>query len=326
MKTKPIPTNRPSPTVPPSPFLREVLDGLRRPRKELPCKYFYDDRGAELFEQICELDEYYLTRSELAILERHAPEMAERIGAGATLIEYGSGSGRKTLLLLDHLDQPVAYVPVDVNPKNLAASARQLAERYPALKVAPVCADFTKSFDLPTKDRSSRRVVYFSGSTIGNFGPAEAMPLLANIVRLVGPGGGLLIAADLRKDRRILEAAYDDGQGVTAAFNLNLLAHVNRELGADFDLERFKHCAFFNKDESRIEMHLVSLADQTVRIDGEAIPFRAGETIHTENSYKYTLDSFADMARQAGLRVERVWTDERGLFSVQYCSVAKETR
>jgi dimethylhistidine N-methyltransferase len=300
------------------------LHGLRQPSKELPCKYFYDDRGAELFEQICELDEYYLTRCELAILERHAPEMAEHIGSGATLIEYGSGSGRKTLLLLDHLDRPAAYVPVDVNPRNLAAFARQLAERYPTLRVAPVCADFTKPFDLPTKDRSSRRVVYFSGSTIGNFGPTEAVPLLANIVRLVGPGGGLLIAADLRKDRHVLEAAYDDGRGVTAAFNLNLLSHVNRELGADFDLDRFKHRAFFNESEGRIEMHLVSLADQTVRLDGETISFREGETIHTENSYKYTLDGFAALARQAGLRVERVWTDERGLFSVQYCRAAKD--
>jgi dimethylhistidine N-methyltransferase len=321
MTANPFPPSRPS--APTAPFLREVLDGLRRPHKQLPCKYFYDARGAELFEQICALDEYYLTRCELAILDRHAAEMTRHIGSAATLIEYGSGSGRKTLLLLDHLDRPAAYLPVDINSENLTAFGGQLAERYPALKVVPVCADFTKSFDVPAIPDSARRVVYFSGSTIGNFGPAEAVPLLAHIARLVGPGGGLLIAADLKKDRQVLEAAYDDARGVTAAFNLNLLARINRELGADFNLQGFRHRALFNEPESRIEMHLVSLANQTVHVGGEVIAFREGETIHTENSYKYTLPGFADLARQAGFRVDQVWTDERGLFSVQYCRVVR---
>jgi dimethylhistidine N-methyltransferase len=308
-------------------FWRDVLHGLRKPLKELPCKYFYDIRGAELFERICELDEYYLTRCELAVLEGYAREMAGRIGPGCVLIEYGSGSGRKTLLLLDHLDRPAAYVPVDINADNLATFARQLAARYPRLQVAPVCADFTKPFDVPELRRpSARRVVYFSGSTIGNFSPTEAVPLLKNIARLCGPGGGLLIAADLQKDRRILKAAYDDREGMTAAFNLNLLVRINRELGADIALDRFRHRAFYNEIEGRIEMHLVSQADQAVRIGGELIAFKEGETIHTENSYKYTLPGFAALARQAGLEVEQVWTDERGYFSVQYGVVRNETR
>jgi dimethylhistidine N-methyltransferase len=302
--------------------LREVLAGLARPQKQLPCKYFYDERGSHLFDEICELEEYYLTRCELAILRRHAGQMAGRIGTGCALIEYGSGSSLKTRLLLDRLDRPAAYVPVDISGEHLLHSARQLARAYPGLEVVPVCADFTRPFALPKlRQPPRRRVVYFSGSTIGNFGPAEATALLAGIARLCGPGGGLLIGVDLKKDRAVLEPAYDDSRGVTAAFNLNLLARINRELGADFDLIRFRHRAFYNEGAGRIEMHLVSLATQTVHVGGTAFELAEGETICTEYSYKYGLDEFRELAARAGLGLEQVWTDEKGLFSVQYLGV-----
>jgi dimethylhistidine N-methyltransferase len=303
-------------------MLREVLAGLARPHKQLPCKYFYDERGSRLFDEICELEEYYLTRCELAILRRHAGQMAGRLGPACALIEYGSGSSLKTRLLLDRLDRPAAYVPVDISGEHLLRSARELARAYPGLEVAPVCADFTRPFTLPPLRQSPRRrVVYFSGSTIGNFGPAEATALLAGIARLCGPGGGLLIGVDLKKDRAILEPAYDDTRGVTAAFNLNLLARINRELGADFDLGRFRHRAFYNEGAGRIEMHIVSRAAQTVHVGGTAFELAEGETICTEYSYKYGLDEFRDLAARAGLALEQVWTDEKGLFSVQYLGV-----
>jgi dimethylhistidine N-methyltransferase len=300
-------------------FLREVLAGLARPHKQLPCKYFYDERGSRLFDEICDLEEYYLTRCELAILRRHAGEMAVRLGPGCALIEYGSGSSLKTRLLLDRLGRPAAYVPVDISGEHLLRSARRLARAYPGLEVAPVCADFTRPFPLPPlRQEPRRRVVYFSGSTIGNFGPSEAADLLAGIARLCGPGGGLLIGVDLKKDRATLEAAYDDRRGVTAAFNLNLLARINRELGADFELSRFRHHAFYNEGPGRVEMHLVSLGAQTVRVGGAAFDLADGETICTEYSYKYGSDEFRDLAAHAGLSLGRVWTDENGLFSVQY--------
>jgi dimethylhistidine N-methyltransferase len=300
-------------------MLREVLAGLARPDKKLPCKYFYDERGSRLFDEICELEEYYLTRCELAILRRDAGEMAGRLGPGCALVEYGSGSSLKTRLLLDRLDRPAAYVPVDISGEHLLRSARRLARAYPDLEVVPVCADFTRPFPLPPlRHPPRRRVVYFSGSTIGNFGPAEATALLAGIARLCGPGGGLLIGVDLKKDRAILEAAYNDRRRVTAAFNLNLLARLNRELGADFDLGGYRHHAFYNAGPGRIEMHLVSLVAQTVHVGGAAFELAAGETICTEYSYKYGLDDFRALAARVGLAVEQVWTDERGLFSVQY--------
>jgi dimethylhistidine N-methyltransferase len=305
-------------------MLCEVLAGLSRPHRQLPCKYFYDERGSRLFDEICELEEYYLTRCELAILRRHAGEMAGRIGPGCALIEYGSGSSLKTRLLLDRLERPAAYVPVDISGEHLLHSARQLARAYPGLEVAPVCADFTRPFTLPTlRGAPRRRVVYFSGSTVGNFGPAEATALLAGIARLCGPGGGLLIGVDLKKGRAILGPAYDDARGVTAAFNLNLLARINRELGADFDLSRFRHHAFYNEGAGRIEMHLVSLAAQTVHVGGAAFELAEGETICTEYSYKYGLDEFRDLAARAGLALEQVWTDQKGLFSVQYLNVGQ---
>jgi dimethylhistidine N-methyltransferase len=303
-------------------FRAEVLRGLRRPAKELPCKYFYDETGARLFEEICDLEEYYLTRTELAIMRRHVADMAARVGPQALLIEYGSGSGIKTRLLLDHLPAPAAYVPVDISGEQLAQSAEALAVRYPGLEVLPVCADFTRRFRLPRSTvPAARRVLYFPGSTIGNFGPAQAAVLLRRIGRLCGRGGGLLIGVDLRKDTHILEPAYDDRKGVTAAFNLNLLRRINRELGADFRLDRFRHRAFYNAEHGRIEMHLVSPEPQTVRIGSVPFSLAEGESIRTECSYKYDLAQFRVLAATAELNVEQVWTDKQGLFSVQYLAV-----
>jgi dimethylhistidine N-methyltransferase len=300
-------------------FVRDVVEGLSRPAKELPCKYFYDARGSRLFDRICRLEEYYPTRCELALLRRHGAALAEAVGPGCALVEYGSGSSLKTRLLLDRLPDAAAYVPVDISGEHLFRSARRLARHYPSLEVAPVCADFTRPFALPPLRRPvRRRVVYFSGSTIGNFGPAEAAALLAGIARLCGPGGGLLIGVDLDKDPRLLEAAYNDRLGVTAAFNLNLLARINRELGADFDLAAFRHHAFYDRRHRRIEMHLVSRRPQTAHVAGTAFAFAEGETIRTEYSHKYRPEDFRALARPAGLEVEQVWTDDERLYSVQY--------
>jgi len=296
-----------------------VWAGLGGARKTLPCKYLYDARGSQLFERICELAEYYPTRTELAIMEAHAGEMARRLGPRCLLVEYGSGSSRKTRLLLDRLEAPAGYVPIDISRDALAASVRALAEAYPDLEVLPVCADYTEPIELPVPSRpAARRGVYFPGSTIGNFSPAEAQRFLARMARVAGRGGAILIGVDLRKDRRTLERAYDDASGVTAAFNLNLLSRLNRELGADFDPGRFAHRAVWNEAAGRVEMHLVSRTRQSVSVAGRRFAFAAGESIHTENSYKYTLEQFARLAAGAGLTVERVWTDPRERFSVQY--------
>jgi dimethylhistidine N-methyltransferase len=303
-------------------FLREVLHGLSQPNKQLPCKYFYDQIGGQLFDRICELDEYYVTRCELAILRSHAPTLADRIGPGAALIEYGSGTSLKTRLLLDRLREPVAYLPVDINGEQLRQTARDLGRFYPHLKVHPIEADFTLPFALPILRRSVVRcVVYFSGSTIGNFEPPAARELLRRIARLCGPGGGLLIGVDLKKAPHILHSAYNDRLGVTAAFNLNLLAHINRELQGDFILDHFFHYAFYNPVAGRIEMHLVSRSAQTVRVGGTAFDFAEGESVCTEYSYKYSLEDFERLAWGAGLRVRQVWLDDDRLFSVQYLSV-----
>ncbi|GIV62592.1 MAG: dimethylhistidine N-methyltransferase [Rhodothermaceae bacterium] len=300
----------------------EVLDGLRQPQKTLPSKYFYDERGSLLFDEITRLPEYYLTRTELAIMTRYVAEMAACLGPRCLLVEYGSGSSLKTRILLDHLPDVAAYVPVDISRAHLEAAAARLAEEYPDLRILPVCADYTASFELPDPGVPFHRVaVYFPGSTIGNFTPEEARAFLERIAGVAGPGGGLLIGVDLRKDPVVIEPAYNDARGVTAAFNRNILVHLNRLLGTGFDPEAFAHRAFFNEDESRIEMHLVSLKDQCVRLDGETIPIRRGETILTEYSYKYTPEAFATLAESAGFRVERVWTDEARYFSVQYLSV-----
>ena len=296
-----------------------MLRGLRAPKKELPCKYFYDEVGSALFEQITELEEYYPTRTELGIMERHAAEMAGLLGPRCLLIEYGSGSSVKTRRLLDQLRDPAGYVPIDVSGEHLRRSARALGEEYPDIEVLPLCADFTRPLGLPAcRKPAARRVVYFPGSTLGNFTPEAALALLRQTAGLCGRGGGLLLGIDLRKDPRVIEAAYNDRRGVTAAFNRNILVRINRELGADFDIEQFAHRAFYNAAQGRIEMHLVSRRDQVVRVGGMPFFFAAGESIHTENSYKYSLPALTDLAEAGGFAVERVWTDERQYFSVAY--------
>jgi dimethylhistidine N-methyltransferase len=300
----------------------EVLAGLERPQKELPSKLLYDTHGSDLFEQICELEEYYPTRTELAILRQHAPDMARLLGRDCLLIEYGSGSGRKARLLLDQLASPVGYVPIDISRTALEQSVGELAAAYPHLEVLPVCADYTQPFELPRPARRPARVVvFFPGSTIGNFEPAMASQFLRDAARLAGPGGGLLIGVDRKKEPWRLHRAYNDGRGVTAAFNLNILERLNRELGADFRVERFEHYAFYNPVLGRIEMHLVSLADQQVHVADRLVHLRLGESIWTESSYKFTPEEFTALAAAAGWSVQQVWTDAERLFSVQYLTV-----
>ena len=298
-------------------MVEEIRDGLSRSPKELPCKYFYDDEGSRLFEKICDLEAYYPTRTEISIMQQRGVEMAAAIGPGALVIEYGSGSSLKTELLLAALEEPAGCVLIDISREHLLASAKRLEEQFPGLEVLPVEADYTQDFELPER-ASSGRLIYFPGSTIGNFDRAEAEEFLREMAEVAGPSGGLLIGVDLVKDLAVLELAYDDPEGVTAAFNLNLLAHLNREIGTDFDLERFRHVAFFNQQDSRIEMHLESVGEQTVHLGDQSFHLADGERICTEHSNKYRLDGFAEMAAAAGWRVERVWTDERDYFSVQY--------
>jgi dimethylhistidine N-methyltransferase len=303
-------------------FRADVLHGLGAPAKTLPCKYFYDETGSALFEQITRLEEYYLTRTELGIMAQHAAAMARLLGPRGLLVEYGSGSSAKTRLLFDHLRDPAAYVPIDVSSESLYRTARALAREYPHIEVLPLCADFTAPLELPVPRKpAARRVVYFPGSTIGNFGPEEAVPLLRSTAALCGPGGGLLLGADLPKDPRVLEAAYDDRLGVTAAFNRNLLVRINRELGGDFQVEHFTHRSPYNTARGRIEMYLVSDREQRVHIGDAELHFAAGEAIHTENSYKYSLTQMRDLAKAAGLTVQQIWMDERRYFSVQYLTV-----
>lgn len=306
-------------------FQDEVITGLHHRPKWLPSKFFYDARGSKLFDAITELDVYYPTRTEVEIMATHAEAMAERIGPRALIVEFGSGSSLKTQILLDHLIDPVACVPIDISREHLLNAARELQARYPDIEILPVCADYTGAYELPTPSTLAEQVVaYYPGSTIGNFEPEAAQAFLQQIARLVGPGGGLLIGVDLRKDEPVLHAAYNDPEGVTAAFNLNVLARINRELGGTFDLDAFRHDAFFNDAASRIEMHLVSQRDQTAMVGGEAFSFAEGETIRTEYSYKYTLDAFAALAARAGFRVTDVWTDDRDWFSVQFLQAQED--
>jgi len=300
-------------------MLGEVLAGLRQRQKTLPCKYFYDERGSQLFDAICGLPEYYLTRTELGIMETHVAEMAAALGEQLILVEPGSGTSLKTRLLLEHLRDPVAYVPVDIAREHLLQAADRLNRLHPRLEVLPVCADFNQPFELPRAARAAMRTaVYFPGSTLGNFDPAEAGRLLGHMRRLAGPDGALLIGIDLRKDVAVLEKAYDDASGVTAEFNLNLLSRINEELDADFDLRRFAHRAVYNAAEGCIEMHLVSAKAQTVRVADETFEFRAGEHILSERSHKYTMDGFAALAGRAGLKIEQQWMDDRRYFCVAY--------
>lgn len=300
------------------PMCRDVLEALgRRPLKELPTQYLYDARGSALFDRICELPEYYPTRTELVIMENHAVAMADSIGPRALVVEYGSGSSIKTQRLLERLSEAAGCVLVDISREHLLRSAEQLAARFPHVEVLPVCADFTAPFDIPQpRGPVYRRMVYFPGSTIGNFLPAQATRLLLQMTTQVGPGGRLLIGTDLRKDPAVLEAAYNDAQGLTAAFNKNLLRRINRELGADFRLDAFEHRAIYDEAHGRIEMLLISREAQEVSIAGRRFRFAAGEAIRTEYSHKYTITGFHSLAAAAGWQAEQVWTDPQSLFAV----------
>lgn len=299
-------------------FLAEVLNGLRKPQKELPSKYFYDELGAQLFQRICILEEYYIPRAEASIMEAYIGEMVDLIGPRALVVEYGSGDCNKVRLLLDNLHDAVAYVPIDISREQLLRVANDLDSNYPDLEILPVCADYMSEFVMPVPKRfSDRVVVYFPGSTIGNFDPVPARNFLEHIARVCGPDGVLLIGVDLKKDPRVLHSAYNDSEGVTAAFNLNLLRRINDELDCDFQLDAFKHYAFYNSRKGRVEMHLVSQRDQVVHVGGATILFARDESIWTESSYKFSLDEFQRMAAIAGFEVEKVWTDEQQWFSVQ---------
>lgn len=296
----------------------EVLRGLLGDPKTLPPKLFYDRAGARLFEAICELPEYYLTRTELAILRRRAADIASLCGEHTALIEYGSGAGVKVRLLLDALRNPAAYVPVDISMEQLAVVAAERARQYPHLRVAPVCADYTTRFALPPLPVDARRVAFFPGSTIGNLHPAEATAFLHRIRSTIGPRGALILGIDRRKDAGVLHAAYNDAAGVTAAFNLNLLTRLNRELNATFDLATFRHWACFNDEASRVEMHLESTIEQRVHVAGTPVDFESGETILTECSYKYDLPFLEAVVRPAGFSIQELWTDEREWFWVGF--------
>ena len=296
-------------------FRQDVVAGLSLPQKALPPKYFYDRAGSRLFERICRLREYYLTRAELSLTRANIKAIARFAGSGGVLMEYGSGESRKSRLLL-HAMRPSVYMPVDIDADALRRAAAKLARELPALRILPVAGDFSRPLDLPRLAGRDRRVVYFPGSTIGNLSPAEAQAFLRMTRGQVGPRGAMLVGVDLKKDANVLHAAYNDSRGVTAAFNLNLLARINRELGADFDLRRFAHYAFYNATLGRIEMHLVSLAAQTVNVGDHRFAFDLGETIHTENSYKYSVEEFRAVAAEAGFDGAKVWIDRGGLFSL----------
>jgi dimethylhistidine N-methyltransferase len=316
----------------PASFRDEVLRGLASRPRSIPPKFFYDEQGSRLFQEICELPEYYLTRTEIGILRANAGEMAEIIGPGRLLIEFGSGSSEKVRLLLDAL-RPAAYMPLDISREHLWNASRMLAAECPDVAVHAVCTDYTQdmalpydSFDNPAEDQIGlRKLAFFPGSSIGNFDPEGALAFMHRVSRLVQPDGGLLIGVDLKKDPRLLHAAYNDDRGVTAAFNLNLLARMNRELEADFDIAAFRHHAFYDESLGKIEMHLESLRDQTVTVAGEQFRFQQGEGMHTENSYKYRLEEFQALAARAGFSLVKVWTDPGRLFSVHYLGVRRRS-
>ena len=296
----------------------EVVAGLSGSPKTLPCKLFYDRRGSDLFDRICEQPEYYPTRTEIGIMQRHAADMADRLGPGVRLIELGSGSSAKTPLLIEKLDRPACYVPVEISGAALQAACDRLGEAFPGLPIQPVVADYTHRFATPEPPSTPRRdVAYFPGSTIGNFHRDEARGFLKEVAAQVGPGGGMLIGVDLRKPADVLRPAYDDAAGVTAAFNRNALTHINRVADADFNLDGFDHRAVWNDEHGRVEMHLVANRPQRVRIDGHAFDFAEGEPIWTESSYKHTLEGFAELV-DGVFHVFDVWTDDRSWFSVQY--------
>jgi dimethylhistidine N-methyltransferase len=303
----------------------EALIGLTARPKRLAPKFFYDERGSRLFDAICELPEYYLTRTEMGILESCANEVARLTGPDSTLIELGSGASKKIRLMLETL-RPRQYLGIDISRAFLLESMQRLAHDYPWLEVHAACADFTQDFDLPGYAGIGRKLVFFPGSTIGNFEPLDALAFLQRVRRLVGIDGALLIGVDLKKDPQLLNDAYNDSQGITAAFNINLLERLRTELGAALDPKSFKHRAFYNAQRGRIEMHLVSRRKQEIHLCGRRFSFEPGESIHTENSYKYSVAEFHALARGAGLRPLRVWLDSARLFSVHYLSIVPRSR
>ena len=296
-------------------FEDDVLKGLSNRPASIPPKYFYDATGSKLFDAITELPEYYPTRTEVGILSANAKQIAEHVGTGSLLVEPGGGSCAKVHILLEGL-KPCAYVPMDISRDHLQLAAEELAIAFPWLEIHAACTDFTKQMSVPPTAPEGTHVAFFPGSSIGNFDPQGAVGFLQAIAELVGPGGYLLIGVDLKKDSKILQAAYDDAAGITALFNMNLLTHINRELVGDFDLSRWQHKALYNENIGRIEMHLVSQKNQTVNIAGNVFSFEEGETIHTENSYKYSSDEFIALAAKAGFQSDALWIDENNLFSV----------
>jgi L-histidine Nalpha-methyltransferase len=296
-------------------FLEDVIEGLSRPRKSLSPKYFYDAEGSRLFERICRLREYYPTRVELAVTKQNLSQVARFAGRGAALIEYGSGEGVKTRLLLQAL-RPALYMPIDISRDALERAVPRLQRAFPRLRIVPVRGDFSRPLELPPLPERARRVVYFPGSTIGNLTPDEAQGFLRMTRAQIGARGAMIVGVDLKKDANVLHAAYNDAHGVTAAFNLNLLARINRELDGDFDLRRFRHYAFYEPTAGRIEMHLVSTERQSVTIGAHRFSFERGESIHTENSYKYSIAEFQALAARTGFRAVKVWTDPRGWFAI----------
>jgi dimethylhistidine N-methyltransferase len=325
MTAHPLTALQPASAAPPatSDLLSDVIAGLSSDPRALPCKYFYDERGAALFQKICELPEYYVTRTELDILSRHHAEIAAQIGPNVELIGLGTGAGTKTRILIKALEKPAAYIPVDISEKQLRKSTASFQKIFPKLEILPVCADYLQPVVLPSpRHKPARNVVYFPGSTIGNFEPNEALEFLRRIANVSGRGGGLLIGVDLQKDQNVIEAAYNDKDGVTAQFNLNLLEHINRETGANFDLSRWQHRAIYNSKAGRIEMYLISATDQMVRIQDQQFHFRAGEKILTEHSYKHAPEGFIALAGQAGFDFAKFWTDDARLFGVFYFVIA----
>ncbi len=304
-------------------FRSEVIAGLRETPKRIPSKFFYDERGSQLFEAITELQEYYLTRTEISILTDHLPEMASRIGPDATIIEFGTGAGVKTKMLLEALKKPRAYIPIDISREQLASASAELAESFPSLDIHPIFSDYTSEISLPVNSHSGKNVIFFPGSTIGNFTPEEAVDFLQKAATLIGAGGSLLIGFDRVKDARILDDAYNDSRGITAEFNLNLINRIRSEFGVPISKEDFEHYAFFNEGKSRIEMHLVSKKAQLLNLGDEKVMLTQGEHIITEYSYKYTREAFRDILSSSGFEIQERWSDEKEYFDVCYAIVHK---
>jgi len=301
-------------------FATEVLNGLSRRPRAIPCRFLYDARGSELFERITELEDYYPTRTEIGLLERHAPDIAELAGAGVAIVEFGSGSSRKTEILIAALPALAAYVAIDISAAALSEAATRLRARFPDLEVVTVTGDFNDAMDLPASLAATRKLGFFPGSTIGNLGNDEAISFLSNARERLGPDGALLLGVDLKKPESILVPAYDDSEGVTAAFNLNLLTRINRELGGSFDLTKFAHEAIYNAEAGRVEIYITSREDQEVTVLGQPFAFARGERIHTENSHKYAIEDITAMAEAAGWTHARAWVDDDNLFSLNMLS------